>query len=754
MSEEISDRIFVGRDSTWQVNKLFFKVKVKNETESVITDINVTLDKFPSMLKLIGTTKTKYTSSLQPNGAIWTPQFELDAGNECISGKIFASVSYFDHKGNPLHIKARPFEISYICPLLEAKKIEEIEYLRKTRGMTSVEEKITLDEVLDVSESISHLKEKMEEMNLAIVNMKGKPNEIVGYAEDKVNHDGLALEATVETIKNNTSLILKVLCEHDNKCYPLIHKAVKELSNIGLSIDKSLIMQKLDIFIDKPNDLAKYFKRVIKSDWPDEKKDLWASVFREILEDWIKFNPNKWKKIAKILLKVMGSIFVTASLISTATEGIKNLYEWIKSQYQKSQIKKILKETDDDKEELPVEIEKLEVKELDKKIIPQLTVKSIKIELSGAKRSDIPTWKKYNLITVPVKYRSFFPGYKSKFILKTDVGDLETWMTGGRSASIGDPIAGTYITKNIFKFYNNHTDLEVGDFLIITKLQDKVYKLEIDVSKLEVDKKFEIHSGEIAETVSISKKHPRKFITSKQKEIKNKYTIAKTIKQIEIILPEASTADEPTWRKYNLIRLPAKYRTFFPGYKIPFTFITDVEDIITWVTGGYNTDMEGDPIAGSYVSKGIAKFYRAHPDLKVGDTLIITKVQDKVYKLEIEKGTENNLQNYKYINLKHETIREQKTIRHIRTYSEKIYSQIMEVAEFMFNKGKDYSVAVNLVARNRNISPTTVRDKWIRGMNTTTHRFRQLLENKQDFINYMSERCPDKKEDIRTRLRA
>ena len=127
-------------------------------------------------------------------------------------------------------------------------------------------------------------------MNLAIVNVKGKPNEVVGYAEDKVKHDGLALEATVETIKNNTSLILKVLCEHDNKCYPLIHKAVQELSNIGLSIDKSLIMLKLDIYIDKPNDLAKYLIRVIKSDWPDEKKNLWASVFREILEDWIKFN--------------------------------------------------------------------------------------------------------------------------------------------------------------------------------------------------------------------------------------------------------------------------------------------------------------------------------------------------------------------------------------------------------------------------------------------------------------------------------
>ena len=106
---------------------------------------------------------------------------------------------------------------------------------------------------------------------------------------------------------------------------------------------------------------------------------------------------------------------------------------------------------------------------------------------------------------------------------------------------------------------------------------------------------------------------------------------------IEIILPKPRTSEIPTWKKYNLIPFPSKSRKFFPGYKIPFTFKTDIGELTTWVTGGYKEKVEGDPNEGSYISNNITRFYRAHPELQIGDTLKITKLRDLYYELGIIK---------------------------------------------------------------------------------------------------------------------
>jgi len=117
----------------------------------------------------------------------------------------------------------------------------------------------------------------------------------------------------------------------------------------------------------------------------------------------------------------------------------------------------------------------------------------------------------------------------------------------------------------------------------------------------------------------------------------------KEIKQIsedviEIQLPAARSSDIPAWRKYGYLPFPMRYRSFFPGYKIPFTFQTDIGDLTTWITGGYVQDIEGDPKVGTYISKNVTKFFRAHPELAVGDILRITKLQDNSYRMEIIKS--------------------------------------------------------------------------------------------------------------------
>lgn len=104
---------------------------------------------------------------------------------------------------------------------------------------------------------------------------------------------------------------------------------------------------------------------------------------------------------------------------------------------------------------------------------------------------------------------------------------------------------------------------------------------------------------------------------------------------LEIKLPKERTSDIPAWKKYGYFRFPAKHRNFFPGYKIPFTLQTDIGELTTWVTGARKGGTEGDPIEGTYISKNITRLYKAHLEIKPGDLLIITKLQDRRYKLEI-----------------------------------------------------------------------------------------------------------------------
>lgn len=118
---------------------------------------------------------------------------------------------------------------------------------------------------------------------------------------------------------------------------------------------------------------------------------------------------------------------------------------------------------------------------------------------------------------------------------------------------------------------------------------------------------------------------------------------------IEIVLPEAKRALKPYWKTYKLIPIPKENRRFFPGYKIPFTFLTDVGNLETHMTSRTGGDEYGDPDGGTYVSKNIHIFYREYPDLKPGAILKITKLEENFYKLEIKKNNTN-----KYINLKHQ----------------------------------------------------------------------------------------------------
>ncbi len=332
MEMENQLQIFVGRSGVWESNIFNFKVKIQNNSSVNITKLNVVLDNYPSMLKLRDD-NIKAIETLQPNGAIWTPEFRLSARNECVSGLIYASAKYFDPENRRHIIDINPYKISYICPLIEAKQIDEVSYLNKARKMYNQEYHIAFETVDDRDQFQEDIKRKFKDMNFELIELEDPIDDILGYAIDKINKDGLGLETKLKSlIDGQTEVIVKAFCEIESKCAPLLYKAVQGISTIELSVEKGHIMNKLQMFIDKPRDLTIYFKRIIKADdWSDEKKDQWAEIIQEILADWRTVEPKKWEKIAKVILKIALGKVIGEDLSGYITIGIENLFNWIRS---------------------------------------------------------------------------------------------------------------------------------------------------------------------------------------------------------------------------------------------------------------------------------------------------------------------------------------------------------------------------------------------------------------------------------------
>lgn len=88
---------------------------------------------------------------------------------------------------------------------------------------------------------------------------------------------------------------------------------------------------------------------------------------------------------------------------------------------------------------------------------------------------------------------------------------------------------------------------------------------------------------------------------------------------------------------YSLIPLSNSVRTFFPGYKIPFSMETVSGDIETQVTSAPNGTRIGAPDKGTYVQGGLTDWFRRHKkEIESGLCLRIAQVKKgKHYRLDL-----------------------------------------------------------------------------------------------------------------------
>jgi hypothetical protein len=97
-----------------------------------------------------------------------------------------------------------------------------------------------------------------------------------------------------------------------------------------------------------------------------------------------------------------------------------------------------------------------------------MSLSKVEITLPDRLSADEPTWKKYKLVPVPRDVRTFFPEYKTDFIIRTPRGEFISSIASANDAET-DPYRGGYISKGMSGFHKAHRDLKPGDVLVFRR---------------------------------------------------------------------------------------------------------------------------------------------------------------------------------------------------------------------------------------------------------------------------------------------
>ncbi len=117
---------------------------------------------------------------------------------------------------------------------------------------------------------------------------------------------------------------------------------------------------------------------------------------------------------------------------------------------------------------------------------------------------------------------------------------------------------------------------------------------------------------------------PKVTVVSEQGEVVSTTTAQNTL---EVVIRT------PSFIKFNLFAIPKGKRSFFPKYEVPFILETDIGEIGTYMTSRTPSNPEG-----AYFTKNMTRWYRRHPELKVGDKVIFTVLEPmKRYRLKVLK---------------------------------------------------------------------------------------------------------------------
>ena len=97
---------------------------------------------------------------------------------------------------------------------------------------------------------------------------------------------------------------------------------------------------------------------------------------------------------------------------------------------------------------------------------------------------------------------------------------------------------------------------------------------------------------------------------------------------------------KPAYLKYKYVHIPQEYRSWFPGFKVPFGLQIDGAILQARIDDAFASGWQQGDANSCAEIRGLGKWFTAHPELKEGDKLLITVIEPlKKYRLEISRSS-------------------------------------------------------------------------------------------------------------------
>jgi len=306
--KELINEIEVLRGGQWKIegtqSVFTYKIKVKNASEHVITNIQLIMTSIPKGLNV---QTDRYKIDILNPHSFEAPVFKLYARDSCVGDLIKALVVYTNSKGNSKSIDVQPLEIKYVCNLLVPKEITKAEFEKKTILMED-QKKVTFcsGDLEDVEKKLASI---LEKNNFYILpknqNFQGLDySKIEGFAQGRYDKKEVALEIMLQQIDKNTQLIIKTLSDEKSKVTDILRDISVQCDDIKSDTEllKEYTSQINDLFdkIGKLDDIEIYLKEHLASDWEN------------IKEAWDDYKTGKINrnKLVKEAIKILGKTFI------------------------------------------------------------------------------------------------------------------------------------------------------------------------------------------------------------------------------------------------------------------------------------------------------------------------------------------------------------------------------------------------------------------------------------------------------------
>jgi len=223
--EEKFDGVKVTRGGQIQGDRYIFKIKVINERNFNITDVNIQILSYPSESLTLIREKDKNESPMRTldrikinkitKGGFISPTFIFLPKSDCIKGVIKAVVNYINEKDEVKTIVMEPYDIRVICGLLKPKPITLEEFEKFSQDIINFEK---VGEEIEILMNPNLLYEKLlvllKKKNFAIVDTEKQTigrnffGLLKAFAQGVYSKNSLGLQITISgNIREKTSLL-------------------------------------------------------------------------------------------------------------------------------------------------------------------------------------------------------------------------------------------------------------------------------------------------------------------------------------------------------------------------------------------------------------------------------------------------------------------------------------------------------------------------------------------------------------------